>query len=617
MNDEQIVEYLRSRSRVDAPMGLSDRVMAEITSTPVHRSWFAGFLPAVVTVAAVAVVAVVATLVVKLPPSGGPSASPSFPIVASDPRFAACGGGLGNGDQVIAAFPFVAADYQRYFPNMGRSPELEVDQPAFAVVFDEGVQLPDVLGPISQPSPPASPSGHMVCVYVGDEPDGESYYYVNVDVTGMLAELDATASPTANSSPSVYAPDYDSFAEVAVETLPLYADQDLNSQVVGEVLAFGATDTDQHVRVYVTDRPAMDGWRRVETWVSTDGASGWAFAWAPLELDGQSTLRPTQLQCPDTRVQGLSSVMAGLTPPELLVCFGSTNQTLRGSAQEADFGSGFGGDPAWLVDAPDLALLAGSPETWGPILSVHVDPTAGGFPVGEEVEATGHFNDERSSGCRRTDLPAGMSETAEESALWCAQQFVVVSINRVNPIPTPTPVTYRPNPGGPFTVIDSAQADALFETVDTCTNPVGNFTIAFPASWYTNATVGELPACSWFSPVPFEVSNVRDMPDSVAIVITAIDGGFGVINSPDYDLAETVSIGGRDGFRGEQIGIGYEGGGYERIAPSYRYGVSFEPAPSLGPSLDAATSSEGAVDYVLNKAVLDRMMASLIYLGRD
>ena len=195
MNDEQIIEYLRSRSRVDAPIGLSQQVMAEVAAAPAQRSWFSGFVPAVATVGVVAVVAVVAMLVVKLPPSGGPSASPSFPVVVSDPRFGACGGPT-YVDRVVAAFPFVAADYQRHFPNMGRSPELEVDQPAFAVVFAGGLQLPDLLGPISQPSPPASSSGHMVCVYVGEEPDGEPYYYVNVDITGMRAEVAAAASPT-------------------------------------------------------------------------------------------------------------------------------------------------------------------------------------------------------------------------------------------------------------------------------------------------------------------------------------------------------------------------------------------------------------------------------------
>ena len=195
MNDEQIVEYLRSRSRVDAPMGLSDRVMAEITSTPVRRSWFAGFLPAVATVAVVAVVAVVALLVVKQPPAAGPSASPSFPIMASDPRYAACSGTTFQ-DQVIAAFPLVAANYQRHFPNMGRSPELEVDQPAFAVVFNERIQPPGVLGGVNQSPPAASPSGHMVCVYVGEAPRGEPYYYVDVDLTGMRAELETAASPS-------------------------------------------------------------------------------------------------------------------------------------------------------------------------------------------------------------------------------------------------------------------------------------------------------------------------------------------------------------------------------------------------------------------------------------
>lgn len=199
MNDEQIIEYLRSRSRVDVPMGLSRQVMTEIAAAPAHRSWFAGLVPAVASVAVVAVVAVVAFLVVKLPPSAGPSASPSFPVVATDPRFTACSGTTFR-DQVIAAFPFIAADYRRHFPNMGRSPELEVDQPAFAVVFEEGLQPPGVLGRLNRSSPAASPSGHMVCVYVGEAPDGEPYYYVDVDITGMRVELEPPALP--NPTPS-------------------------------------------------------------------------------------------------------------------------------------------------------------------------------------------------------------------------------------------------------------------------------------------------------------------------------------------------------------------------------------------------------------------------------
>jgi hypothetical protein len=57
--------------------------------------------------------------------------------------------------------------------------------------------------------------------------------------------------------------------------------------------------------------------------------------------------------------------------------------------------------------------------------------------------------------------------------------------------------------------------------------------------------------------------------------------------------------------------VTHESGAYQALPPSYTY--TFQPAGSdgLGPTLVAGTSSEGLPDYVRNRAVLDRMMASL------
>lgn len=84
MNDEQIIEYLRSRSRVEVPMGLSQRVMAEVAVTPARRSLFATLMPAAASVMVVAIIAVAALLVFSAPPNVGPSATPS-PMPTSTP----------------------------------------------------------------------------------------------------------------------------------------------------------------------------------------------------------------------------------------------------------------------------------------------------------------------------------------------------------------------------------------------------------------------------------------------------------------------------------------------------------------------------------------------------
>ena len=181
------------------------------------------------------------------------------------------------------------------------------------------------------------------------------------------------------------------------------------------------------------------------------------------------------------------------------------------------------------------------------------------------------------------------------------------------PVPTPAPVTYRTQSGSPFTIIDRAEADALFSKVDTCTNPVGRFTVSFPAAWYTNPTIRTLPACSWFGPTPFSVSSTSVVPHEVQIVILAFDGAFGYFDSPEVTMNEQILIGGHQGDRMQQIGINYEGGGgHESLPPSYIYTTDFGSPNQVGPSMQAIAASQGASDYILNKAVLDRMMASLV-----
>jgi hypothetical protein len=161
------------------------------------------------------------------------------------------------------------------------------------------------------------------------------------------------------------------------------------------------------------------------------------------------------------------------------------------------------------------------------------------------------------------------------------------------PVPTPEPVSYVERPGLPFTVIADARADALFTTTLECHNPELGFTVSYPSSWAADES------CHAFG------------PDGAEISLNFLDGAIGFFNAPDYDLSQSVAIDGWTGTRVQSIGVTHESGAYQALPPSYAY--TFQPAGSdgLGPTLVAGTSSEGLPDYVRNRAVLDRMMASL------
>lgn len=177
------------------------------------------------------------------------------------------------------------------------------------------------------------------------------------------------------------------------------------------------------------------------------------------------------------------------------------------------------------------------------------------------------------------------------------------------PVPTPAPVSYVERPGLPFPVIEHDEADALFADPDTCTNPDAGYTVTFPEAWYTNTAIGATPACSWFSPEFYEVEPGGEVPEAIVIVIAVYDA-LGSFNQPEYLLDEPVKIGGFAGWRREQIGVTHESGAYEALLPSYSYVAVLSDRPVEGPTMMASTGGDGAPDYELHKAVLDRIMAS-------
>ncbi len=179
--ENRLEHMLADRGRPD-PVSV-EALLNGIDALPPRRA--RPLAPAAAAVLAVALIGLVG-IVALHPPLylGGPPLPPNPAAFAGDPRLDAC---FGDAGEVEAAFEMRAArDYQRHLPGMLRSPELEVDDPAFVVVFAGDVSLPRVQ--------PASGEGQIVCVLVGDTPN----VYVGVDTSGLLAVVPMrSAAPTA------------------------------------------------------------------------------------------------------------------------------------------------------------------------------------------------------------------------------------------------------------------------------------------------------------------------------------------------------------------------------------------------------------------------------------
>lgn len=178
----------------------------------------------------------------------------------------------------------------------------------------------------------------------------------------------------------------------------------------------------------------------------------------------------------------------------------------------------------------------------------------------------------------------------------------------------PSDVAYVDRGDSPFTVIESAEADALFETPDSCVNPVARYRVTYPDGWFTNAAVGTWPQCSWFSPSPDNlVLGPNGRPPFTAVVLEFGDMSFGHTDIPEYSVAEDVTVGGLGASRAEMVGHTGPNGQYFPMPPMYWYIVTIVERPGDEPTLYARTDFEGAADYELNKAVLDRIMALIVF----
>jgi hypothetical protein len=167
--------------------------------------------------------------------------------------------------------------------------------------------------------------------------------------------------------------------------------------------------------------------------------------------------------------------------------------------------------------------------------------------------------------------------------------------------PSSTPIEGE----GGFAIAANAEADALMVDRFDCQNLDAGYQVEFPAEWNTNAEIGGTPTCSWFAPTEYETGAPGDVPDEVAIEIFVIDDD----RVHDGDERERV-----EGFigatqRAHRVVVS------EGDETAYLYVVQLGPTLAEGPNLVARTTTEMGGDFDLNRAVLDRMMATMEFIG--
>jgi hypothetical protein len=162
---------------------------------------------------------------------------------------------------------------------------------------------------------------------------------------------------------------------------------------------------------------------------------------------------------------------------------------------------------------------------------------------------------------------------------------------------------------GGFTVAPNPEADTLFLERDECTNRQDGYQLQFPDDWWTNTEIARFPACVWFSPTFYEVDDETQRPDEIAIEIFWVGGDYGWFT--EEFTREDVAIGTQRGVRAEIAGTAADSAN----GTTYVYVVQLGPTPEEGPNLVARTDTDMGGDYALNKAVLDRIMATIEFIG--
>ena len=178
--------------------------------------------------------------------------------------------------------------------------------------------------------------------------------------------------------------------------------------------------------------------------------------------------------------------------------------------------------------------------------------------------------------------------------------------------PSATPAETPPPTGGGFQVAANAEADGLFLARDACENRRDGYQLEYPDEWYTNTEYRDFPPCVWFSPTSYETDG-DEVPAEIAIIIEWVASDVG---SFEQELSrEEGEVGGQAAVRTEHAGAAGNGGMMPPEWRSYRYVIQLGRTSEEGPNLIVTTTNEMGGDYELNKAVLDRIMTTIEFIG--
>jgi hypothetical protein len=159
--------------------------------------------------------------------------------------------------------------------------------------------------------------------------------------------------------------------------------------------------------------------------------------------------------------------------------------------------------------------------------------------------------------------------------------------------------------GSGFTIEANAEADAHFLERFSCENLDDGYRVDFPAEWNTNAELGGVPPCSWFAPTEYQTGGPGEVPDEVAIEIFIIDGDRGYHG--EISERQEGMVGATQPATRIEVTDG--------DVTAYEYVVQLGRTLEEGPNLVARTSTEMGGDFDLNRAILDRMVATMEFIG--
>jgi hypothetical protein len=151
-----------------------------------------------------------------------------------------------------------------------------------------------------------------------------------------------------------------------------------------------------------------------------------------------------------------------------------------------------------------------------------------------------------------------------------------------------------------------------------CRHTSGAYSVTLPAGWWTNVAydheeLGEIGACESFAPAEFDpttASREQPRPDGIAIALDYLDGScVGFIN-PILEERETTV----DGHPARVLELAQ---GKEEDNPPGHYQYIVDLAPDLeceagGRYIVGTTGTDMVGDYEENKAILDRMMETMV-----